>query len=51
MTEAKLGLLIVTALIWGFALLLQRQGAVSPAGALIAGISATGIAAMLFLTQ
>jgi amino acid permease len=51
MNEAQLGLLLTTPTILAFVFFMYRRGAIPPAGAVAAAITATAIATVLFLAQ
>ncbi|MBP2314260.1 hypothetical protein [Azospirillum soli] len=51
MNQAQIGLLIVTPLIVGMAVLLYRQGVMTKAGAAVASLAAVAAAAVMFFTQ
>ncbi len=51
MTDAQVGLLVVTPIIVGFALTLQRMGVLQRGGTLSAVAASVIIAAILFLQQ
>ena len=51
MSDAQVGLLVATPIIIGFAIALERMGALRPAGAAAAAIFSLMIAGVLLLTQ
>jgi len=51
MRPAQIGLLIVTPLVIGMAILLRRQGALGTFGAAAASLAALAIAAVLFFSH
>ncbi len=51
MNQAQIGLLIVTPMIVGMAVLLYRQGVMTKAGAAVASLAAVAAAAAMFFTQ
>ena len=51
MTEAQLGLIIMTIILSGFALLMRSKGAITTVGAIVAIVLTVVIATFLFVTQ
>ncbi|WP_167525402.1 hypothetical protein [Roseomonas genomospecies 6] len=51
MNQAQIGLLIVTPLLIGMAVLLHRQGVMTRGGAVIAALASLAAAAWIFFTQ
>lgn|GEM_PF-3298170 len=51
MTEAQLGLIIMTIILCGFALLMRSKGAITTVGAIVAIVLTVVIATFLFVTQ
>jgi hypothetical protein len=51
MRDAQVGLLIVTPLVLAMAAVLYRAGALAPSSAILAGMAAVAIAAVLFLSH